>query len=131
MIRTKNNTLPMPAMTIYHMVWFWKRIERKGEEDCWPWIGATSSFGHGRVKFRGKLYSSHRLAYHLGCGKLPERGADRNALVMHTCDNPRCCNPDHLKLGTPRDNARDMVSKGRHHEQVRKLKAEACARPAA
>lgn len=80
----------------------------RGQTSCWPYKGAKSVFGHGRMKIGGRLYSPHRVAYTLSNGPIP---ADR--IVMHTCDNPACCNPAHLRLGTMRDNARDMAAKGR------------------
>jgi hypothetical protein len=77
---------------------------------CWEWQAAKSSFGHGRAKIGGKLYSPHRLAYEKHFGPIPT-----GKMVLHKCDNPSCVNPDHLFIGTARDNVRDMMSKGRAH----------------
>jgi hypothetical protein len=77
---------------------------------CWEWQAAKSSFGHGRAKIGGKLYSPHRLAYEKRFGPIPA-----GKMVLHKCDNPSCVNPDHLFIGTARDNVRDMMSKGRAH----------------
>ncbi len=87
--------------------------------ECHEWSGATSVEGYGRVKIFGKLYSTHRVAYTLEHGPIPVGRGYHGNLVMHTCDNPRCCNPAHLKLGTARDNARDMARKGRGATQRR------------
>jgi hypothetical protein len=68
--------------------------------------------GHGRVKLAGKLYSPHRMAYHLTNGLIPELAAYHGMMVMHTCDNPGCCNPKHLVLGSARDNAHGQGRQG-------------------
>jgi hypothetical protein len=85
---------------------FWSKVEKT--ETCWIWTAATSTFGHGRFRVNRKSYSPHRLSYELFYGDF-----DQSLLVCHTCDNPRCVNPDHLFLGTYLDNNRDMFAKGR------------------
>jgi hypothetical protein len=79
---------------------------------CIEWTGAIrGTFGHGHMSrgSRGAGYeSTHRVAWILAKGPIP------NGLqVLHRCDNPPCCNTDHLFLGTQLDNIRDMDSKGR------------------
>lgn len=76
--------------------------------DCWIWQGNTQSSGYGCIKAFGVMVSCHRLSYELYNGKIPD-GME----VMHSCDNPLCINPDHLSLGTHKDNMRDMIKKGR------------------
>lgn len=84
-------------------------IERiKKTEYCWEWIGTITTHGYGHFKHKQKVYRAHRVAFVLFKGMIPE-----GMYVCHACDNPKCVNPDHLWLGTPRDNAMDMVSKGR------------------
>lgn len=85
------------------------RLVAKGAPDaCWPWTGNTGA-GYGRFKIESYVtVASHRLAYLIGHGVDPGP-----LLVCHRCDNPPCCNPDHLFLGTSEDNAADMVAKGR------------------
>ena len=92
---------------------FWQKVLRLSPEDCWPWTAATSGFGYGRFKMAGRLYSSHRVAYALANGRIEDDASYHGSVVMHSCDNPRCCNPLHLKLGTQKQNARDMSNKGR------------------
>ena len=79
---------------------------------CWLWTGALGRGGYGRATAaRGKKNRSelaHRLSHKLFKGPIP-----KGMFVCHTCDNPRCVNPDHLWLGTRQDNVDDMVSKGR------------------
>lgn len=77
--------------------------------DCWSWSGATGAFGYGQIRFDGRLFLAHRLSYELAYGPIPS-----GRLVMHSCDNPPCCNPAHLSLGTHADNHADMRAKGRH-----------------
>jgi hypothetical protein len=62
------------------------------------------------VNYRRKMERAHRVAYMLVKGPIPP-----GKLIMHSCDNPPCCNPDHLSVGTIADNAHDMKSKGRAH----------------
>lgn len=96
---------PRPAMPER----FWLRVDRRGGGDaCWPWTQGTRN-GYGRFYVGNKKYlEAHRVAYALMNGPIPE-GVD----VLHSCDNPPCCNPAHLSLGTHTDNMRDMESKGR------------------
>ena len=81
--------------------------------NCWNWIGAKFPNGRGELGYKNeegvwKYKYAYRVSYELYKGEIPE-----NMSVCHTCDNPSCVNPDHLWLGTTKDNARDMVNKGR------------------
>ena len=94
------------------------RIERRIVKDkstgCWVWQGATHPFGYGNIAIGGHGADGkspvrvHRAMWGLERGPIPE-----NMCVLHKCDNPSCCNPDHLFLGTKADNSRDMVEKNR------------------
>lgn len=77
--------------------------------DCWPWIGRTTHDGYGQIQIGKSTYLVHRLQYYIYTEIDPGE-----LLVCHTCDNPRCCNPNHLFLGTDADNNRDCLNKGRH-----------------
>lgn len=94
---------------------FWRHVDQFAAEECWPWRGGTTSAGYGRFKIGGKLFSSHRLAFAIANGSVPKGSGYHGTVIMHTCDNPRCCNPAHLRSGTNRDNAQDMAAKGRNH----------------
>lgn len=68
--------------------------------------------GYGRLLVNYKMVGAHRLVYRIFNGRVP-----KSKIVMHTCDNPWCVNPSHLRLGTKLDNHRDMVNKGRAYFQ--------------
>jgi hypothetical protein len=88
---------------------FWERVDRSDDADaCWPWIGPRGSRGYGISGLPGKNALAHRAAWAFTYGPIPA-----NLLVCHNCDNPPCCNPTHLFIGTSADNNRDMMNKGR------------------
>jgi hypothetical protein len=85
---------------------FWDRLSPNGE--CREWSGSRDPRGYGRVGWRGKVVLTHRLAWELAHGAIPS-----GLLVLHHCDNPPCCEPSHLFIGTQSDNIQDMLAKGR------------------
>lgn len=92
---------------------FWSGVNVRGADECWEWHRSATTRGYGRVRIAGGLRLPHRVAFELSYGPVPETDSYHGMVVMHTCDNPRCCNPGHLRLGTQRDNVRDMRVKGR------------------
>jgi hypothetical protein len=91
----------------------WDGIDTSGGNNaCWEWQGSRHPDGYGQLD--GKRV--HRLVYEFLVEPIPE-----GMMVCHKCDNPPCCNPAHLFLGTAKDNADDMVAKGRQG-WVRKFK---------
>jgi len=87
---------------------FWSRVAKAGKDECWLWTGRLSKTGYGRFCWDGVKRLAHRVAYQLTFGVDPGQ-----LMVMHKCDVPACCNPNHLSLGTALDNNRDMINKGR------------------
>lgn len=86
---------------------FWKYVDKRGDDECWPWLASRIRSGYGQLGVGGTVLRSHRLSYAI-------HYSDPGTLfVIHSCDNPPCCNPKHLSAGTSADNTRDMVMKGR------------------
>jgi len=88
---------------------FWAKVNRRGRNECWEWQGYHDKNGYGNHQLGGRNFLTHRIAWILSHRKLIPPGL----CVMHVCDNPPCCNPSHLKLGTKTENSLDMVRKGR------------------
>jgi hypothetical protein len=88
---------------------FWSKVKiAKDKKSCWEWSGAKKRKGYGNVRVDGKYLSAHRVAFELANGSIPI-----GYMVCHVCDNPPCCNPRHLMLGTAKSNACDMLIKNR------------------
>lgn len=99
---------------------FWTKVQKA--DGCWRWTGHRCPAGYGKIwggPEIGKPVGAHRVSYELHHGPIP-----KGAVVMHSCDNPECCNPEHLSLGTDADNARDKVLKGRHSYGVKRHNAK-------
>jgi hypothetical protein len=95
----------------YRVDAFWARVKKS--DGCWEWTGLTykspkNSTPYGVLGWCGKTNRSHRVAYELTKGPIPE-----GMMVLHTCDNTLCCNPEHLYAGTQADNMRDVRERGR------------------
>lgn len=91
----------------------------KRDTGCWEWQGAKTATGYGRLKFKGEAWMAHRLMYTLTKGDIP-----KGMVVLHSCDNPCCINPEHLSVGTQKDNMDDCKSKGRLGPRGRPLNSK-------
>lgn len=83
------------------------RTVTKDAGGCWLWTASVQSMGYGQIRVSGRMWLAHRLSW------LIHYGADADGMLMHSCDTPRCVNPDHLSIGTAMDNHLDAVGKGR------------------
>lgn len=94
-----------------------------GPDACWPWLALRNRKGYGYVRYEGQMAIASRVAWILCHGPIPN-----GVQVMHRCDNPPCCNPSHLALGTNKDNSDDMMRKGRHRLRPPFGEAHWCAK---
>ena len=87
---------------------FWTKVDKSGE--CWIWKGCIGKeWGYGSLGRHKRTWLAHRWAWTLTYGAIPT-----GKLICHHCDNPPCVNPEHLFIGTDKDNANDRDQKGRH-----------------
>lgn len=88
---------------------FWAKVSgTDNDEQCWEWNAALSGSGYGKLTINQRPVTAHRFAWELVNGKIPD-----GLFACHKCDNRKCVNPNHLFLGTQKDNMRDMTNKGR------------------
>ncbi len=113
---------------------FWAKVDKRGPDECWPWTASSDRRGYGQVMLRDhRPRRAHHLALHFDGRPRP---GDLHSL--HSCDNPPCCNPAHLRWGTIAENAKEKSERGRcpdtsgtnnaHHKlsetQVRAIRTE-------
>lgn len=91
---------------------FWAKVDKLGEDECWPWKASLTAAGYGQIQHPrlGRPVVANRVSWELANGRVIPDGL----MVCHRCDNPPCVNPKHLFLGTMLDNQRDSIAKGRH-----------------
>jgi hypothetical protein len=89
---------------------YWKKVVKTSS--CWRWTGSKDRHGYGQMRINQKLQQAHRVAWEIFNGKIP-----LGMCVLHYCDNPECTRIDHLRLGTLKENSKDMILKGRGRGQ--------------
>lgn len=87
---------------------FYRWLPASDTDGCWEWMGHRGAKGYGVGSYKGQRFHAHRFTYELVYGSISD-----GMMVCHRCDNPPCCNPAHLFLGTAQDNVRDRHVKGR------------------
>jgi hypothetical protein len=94
---------------------FWSKIETHGDDECWPWVAKSrNKFGYGMLSLplregKKRSYTASRISAFLAYGPPPEGKPH----ALHSCDNPVCCNPKHLRWGSPKENVKDAVDRNR------------------
>ena len=118
MSRRSNKGVAYPSGYGNPEVRFWKRVNKHGPihpkvGQCWIWVGKLfQGKGYGQFGIIGRTVRAHRFSWELRFGPVPE-----GLCVLHQCDNPGCVNPNHLFLGTNKDNTADMDRKGRRNSR--------------
>lgn len=112
---------PMTTLEILDRGTLWKgryqyerfldHVPNQPEDGCWLWTGHTH-WGYGDHYFNGRRQKAHRISWQIFRGPIPD-----GVKVLHKCDTKGCVRPDHLFLGSQRDNIRDMFAKGRQHDR--------------
>lgn len=91
---------------------FWKKVDRRGDDECWPWTGANSGKRERRgvMQFNGRRVKAPKISLIIS-GKVSEEELD---WALHSCDNANCVNPNHLRWGTRKQNHEDKTMRGRN-----------------
>jgi hypothetical protein len=98
----------IPELTSEDKKNFWDQVKIGDANECWEWRGRKNRAGYGALWIVSANFFAHRISFSLENGPIKP-----GLLICHTCDNPPCCNPSHLFLGTQQDNLKDMYTKGR------------------
>ena len=98
------NTKAIPVDDV-DMDKFWSKVDKTS--DCWNWIATEE--GYGNYSINGKSFLAHRVSYAIHRGSI-----EPGMMVLHSCDNPRCVNPDHLRQGDQSENMIDRAKRGNH-----------------
>jgi len=90
------------------LAWLQSALAERDRAECWDWPYSVNDMGYGKLYHKGRLWYAHRLARALDGRPVPD-----GLFARHRCDRPICCNPDHMDVGTQKDNLGDMVRRGR------------------
>jgi hypothetical protein len=96
---------------------FESKFTKTANDECWNWFSSFNAYGYGEFIYKRERIGAHRYSYALYKGEII------NGLhILHSCDNPKCVNPNHLRLGTHQENMKDMADRNRHHIFSKKWK---------
>jgi|ERR1700734_436300 len=84
------------------------KAHEKADDVCWNWTKGINNHGYGNMWIEGKTRAAHRVSYEIYKGEIP-----KGMVILHSCDNKRCINPNHLSVGTFKENTHDALRKGR------------------
>jgi hypothetical protein len=106
----------------------WRNVDVRSPDECWPWKAGVGGHGYGLIGLggaKGGKEAAHRVAWKLRNGPIPREGMGyHGGVIRHKCNNRRCCNPDHLELGTQGQNVSDMWKPGDHARGNARLTTE-------
>ena len=100
----------------------WSKVDKKGLDECWEWKGTKNTGGYGRTQINGMSYYAHRVIFNLANPNTITLAGPKNrkafGFLMHTCDNPPCCNPKHLIVADQKANMKDRKEKNRANLRI-------------
>ena len=88
---------------------FWSKVNKGKKRECWNWTAHLTPYGYGDFTYNRRVYPSNRMAMMLTLNRMLATAE----CVLHRCDNPRCCNPRHLRIGTKAENQKEMAERKR------------------
>lgn len=111
---------PLPTETLaeFRTRRFWSKIDKRGADECWNWIGPMNRSGYGKFSLwgkadRGRVISAHRHSFEIAYGPIERMDGHHGTVIAHRCDNRRCVNPAHLFACSQAENLRDCLAKNR------------------
>jgi hypothetical protein len=91
---------------------FWSKVNKRGPNECWEWLGYIGTDGYGQFKVRPKLYRATRFSLILKTQK-----DDKDLFCLHSCDNPKCVNPNHLSWGNQKENMTGCLQRNKKFQR--------------